>query len=241
MYTDGIYTSALAEGVEYEDGDPVLVVDHDGETLRLRTDCIVVAAGRDTTASLDRLALEHTDVELTDDGFVRTDDRMRTTDEHIFAVGDAAGEPFLAHVAYREGKVAGAVAAGDDASLDADYLPAVMYTDPEVAVVGMTEAEARRAHGTVRVGRVPFSTSGRALTANKPAGYAKVVAAGDGTLLGAQVVGARASDTIAEATLALELGATLEDIRTTVHAHPTFPEALVDAADDAVGESIHSP
>ena len=241
MYTDGIYTSALAQGVEYEDGDPVLVVDHDGETLRLRADYIVVAAGRDTTANLDRLALEHTDVELTDDGFVRTDDRMRTTDDHIFAVGDAAGEPFLAHVAYREGKVAGAVAAGDDASLDADYLPAVMYTDPEVAVVGLSEAEARRAHETVRVGRVPFSTSGRALTANKPAGYAKVVAAGDGTLLGVQVVGARASDTIAEATLALELGATLEDIRTTVHAHPTFPEALVDAADDAVGESIHSP
>jgi dihydrolipoamide dehydrogenase len=240
MYTDGIYTNALAKGVEYEDGSPVLVVDHDGEERRFATDYVVVAAGRDTTAARDRLALERTDVELTDRGFIATDDQLRTTDDTIFAVGDAAGEPFLAHIAYREGKVAAAVAAGDDVALDTQYLPSVMYTDPEVAVVGLSEAEARAAHDSVLVGRVPLSISGRALTANKPDGYVKVVADGNGALLGAQVVGARASDTIAEATLALELGASLDDLRTTVHAHPTFPEALADAADDAVGESIHS-
>jgi len=241
MYTDGIYTNALATGLEYDDeGRPVLLVDHDGTERRFSADYVVVAAGRDTTAVRERLDLENTDVEVTEQGRIVTDDQLRTTDDDIFAVGDAAGEPFLAHAAYREGKVAAAVAAGDDAALGTDYLPSVMYTDPEVAVVGRSESEAREAYDDPLVGRVPMATSGRALSANKPAGYVKVVAAPDGALLGAQVVGARASDTIAEATLALELDATIDDLRGTAHAHPTFPEALADAADDAVGESIHS-
>jgi dihydrolipoamide dehydrogenase len=240
MYTDGIYTNALATGVEYDDGRPVLLVDHDGTERRLTADYVIVAAGRDTTAARDRLDLANTDVELTEKGYIATDDQLRTADDNIFAVGDTAGEPFLAHVAYEEGKVAAAVAAGDDAALGTDFLPSVMYTDPEVAVVGQSESEAREAYDDVLVGRVPMSSSGRALSANKPAGYVKVVAAPDGTLLGAQIVGARASDTIAEATLALELGATVDELRGTAHAHPTFPEALADAADDAVGESIHS-
>jgi dihydrolipoamide dehydrogenase len=240
MYTDGIYTNALATGVEYDDGRPVLLVDHDGTERRLTADYVIVAAGRDTTAARDRLDLANTDVELTEKGYIATDDQLRTADDNIFAVGDTAGEPFLAHVAYEEGKVAAAVAAGDDAALGTDFLPSVMYTDPEVAVVGQSESEAREAYDDVLVGRVPMSSSGRALSANKPAGYVKVVAAPDGTLLGAQIVGARASDTIAEATLALELGATVDELRGTAHAHPTFPEALADAADDAAGESIHS-
>ena len=166
---------------------------------------------------------------------------MQTTDEHILCVGDAAGQPFLAHVAYREGRVAGEVAAGEDSTLDDEYVPAVMYTDPEVAVVGHNETDAQERYDEVLTGRAPFSKSGRALTANKTDGYLKVVADGEENLLGVQIVGPRASDSIAEATLALELDATLGDIVTTIHAHPTFPEALVDAAEDARGESIHAP
>jgi len=241
MYTDGIYTNALATGLEHDDeGRPVLLVDHDGTERRVSADYVVVAAGRDTTAARERLALENTAVELTEKGYIETDDQRRTTDENIFAVGDAAGQPFLAHVAYEEGKVAAAAAAGDDAALGTDYLPSVMYTDPEVAVVGQSESEARERYDDVLVGRVPMSSSGRALSANKPAGYVKVVAAPDGELLGAQIVGARASDTIAEATLALELDATVDDLRGTAHAHPTSPGALADAAAAAVGEAIHS-
>ena len=231
----------MATGVEYEDGSPVLLVDHDGEQRRFRADYIVVAAGRESASGLETLDLDNTDVEVTERGFVDTDDQMRTADEHVFCVGDAAGDPHLAHVAYHEGKVAGAVAAGGDESLGEKYIPSVMYTDPEVAVVGLSEAEARDKHGDIKVGQVPLSGSGRALSANKAAGYVKVVAAGDGTLLGVQIVGARASDSIAEATLALELDATLSDLTTTLHAHPTFPEALADAADAASGESIHTP
>jgi len=240
MYTDDIHTSALATDVEYDDGTPVLVVDQDGETMRLAGDYVIVAAGRDTTAHREALALENTDVAFTDNGFIDTDERMRTSDDNIFCVGDAAGKPFLAHVAYRQGKVAGAVAAGEDDAFDNEYIPAVMYTDPEVAVVGLNETDAREQYDTVITGRVPLAVSGRALSANKSAGYAKVIADGDERLLGVQVVGARASDTIAEATLALELDATLNDIATTLHGHPTFPEAVVDAAEDARGESIHT-
>jgi len=240
MYTSGIYTSAWARDVAYEDGDPVLVVEQDGEMIRLRADYVVVAAGRETRSTREQLGLENTDVETDEDGFVATDERMRTTDDNVLCVGDAAGEPFLAHVAYREGKVAAEVAAGNDATFDSEYVPAVMYTDPEVAVVGLNEAEAREQHGEVLVGRFPLSASGRALTANKSAGYVKVVADADERLLGVRIVGARAADTIAEATFALETDASLDDIADTVHAHPTFPEALCDAAEAAKGESIHS-
>jgi dihydrolipoamide dehydrogenase len=232
LYNTEIYTSTRAKGVKYEDGTPVLVVERDGERQRLPADYVIVAAGRETRTNRETLGLEHTDVTV-DDGVIRTDDQMRTTDENVFCVGDAAGEPYLAHVAYREGNVAGAVAAGDDAAFGDQYVPAVMFTDPEVAVVGLTEADARETHGDIRTGKFRLAASGRALSANKPAGYVKVVAAADETLLGVQIVGARASDMIAEATLALELDASLADITSTVHAHPTFPEALSDAAEAA--------
>jgi len=241
MYDNEIYTSALASGVEYDEtGRPILVVEQDGVEKRLSGDYVIVAAGRETAPLRERLQLDHTAVELDDDGFIATDEQMRTTDERIFCAGDAAGKPFLAHVGYREGKIAGEAAAGRDVRLDNEYTPAVMYTDPEVAVVGLNETEASQTHDGLNIGQVPLTASGRALTANKTSGYVKVIADADEQLLGVQVVGARASDTIAEATLALEMDASLDDIATTLHAHPTFPEALAEAAEAAQGESIHS-
>ena len=241
MYSDDIYTSTLAQGVEYDDdGTPVLVAEQDGEELRLSGDYIIVAAGREPNSAYESLALETTAVERTEKGYIAVDDHCRTADDAIFCVGDAAGPPYLAHLAYREGKVAAAVAAGDDDTVDHEYMPAVMYTDPEVAVVGRSEQEAREAHDEIMVGTFPLSASGRALTMDKPSGYVKVIADSDEQLLGVRIVAARASDMIAEATLALELDASLGDIATTLHAHPTFPEALVEAAEAAKGESIHS-
>jgi len=240
MYDDEIYTSAFAEDIEYEDGKPVLVADQDGEELRLPGDYIIVAAGREPKSHYQNLDLEKTGVELDDDGYIDVDDHMRTTDENVLCIGDAAGPPFLAHIAYRQGAVAAAVAAGEDATFDDQYVPAVMYTDPEVAVVGLSESEAAERYDDIKVGRFPMSASGRALTTNKTAGYVKVIADGEENLLGARIVGARASDTIAEATLALEMDATLDDLASTIHAHPTFPEALSDAAAAARDESIHS-
>jgi len=239
MYDDDIYTSALAQRVEYEDGRPVLVAEQDGEELHLSGDYVVVAAGREPNSAYERLALDTTAVELSDDGFIAVDDQCRTDDDNILAIGDAAGPPYLAHIAAREGKVAAAVAAGEDATVDTEYMPTVMYTDPEVATVGLSEAEAAEQHD-VLVGRVPMETSGRALTTDKTSGYLKVIADSDEQLLGVRIVGARASDTIAEATLALEMGADLDDLATTMHAHPTFPETLTEAAEAAQGEAIHT-
>jgi dihydrolipoamide dehydrogenase len=138
----------------------VLIVEQDGERRRLPGDYIIVAAGRDTRATREALGLENTDVEITEDGVIRTDNRMRTTDENILCVGDAAGKPHLAHVAYREGKVAGGVAAGEDVAFDNQYIPAVMFTVPEVAVVGRTEAEAADRYEGVKTGRFLLNESG---------------------------------------------------------------------------------
>ena len=239
MYSDDIYTSTLAQGVEYDDGTPVLVAEQDDE-FRLSGDYIVVAAGREPNSAYERLALDTTDVAFTDDGFIAVNEQLQTADDNILAIGDAAGPPYLAHVAAHEGKVAAAVAAGEERAVDTEYMPTVMYTDPEVATVGLSEAEATEQYDDVLVGRVPMATSGRALTTDKTSGYLKVIADSDEQLLGVRIVGARASDTVAEATLALELDASLDDIATTMHAHPTFPETLVEAAEDAQGEAIHA-
>jgi len=240
MYDDEIYTSTLAQGVEYDDGRPVLIAEQDDEEIRLPGDYIVVAAGREPTAAYDRLGLDATDIEHTDNGVIDVDDQLRTADDNILAIGDAAGPPYLAHVAAHEGKVAAAVAAGEARAVDTEYMPTVMYTDPEVATVGLSEAEATEQYDDVLVGRVSMATSGRALTTDKTAGYLKVIADSDEQLLGVRIVGSRASDTIAEATLALELDASLADIVTTMHAHPTFPETLVEAAEAAQDEAIHA-
>ncbi len=239
MYSDNIYTSTLAQGVEYEDGTPVLIAEQDGEELRLPGDYITVAAGRQPNSAYETLELDNTNVELTDRGFIKTDEQTQTTADNILCVGDAAGPPYLAHIAYQEGKVAAAVAAGNDAAVDTEYMPAVMYTDPEVATVGLAEDEAREQFDELLVGNFPLHASGRALTMDKPSGYVKIIADTNEQILGVRIVGARASDMIAEATLALELNASLDDIATTLHAHPTFPEALADAAEAAKGESIH--
>ncbi|MEA1930148.1 MAG: dihydrolipoyl dehydrogenase [Euryarchaeota archaeon] len=241
MYSDDIYTSTLAQGVEYEeDGTPVLVAEKNGDELRLSGDYIVVAAGREPNSAYDQLQLDATDVDLTEKGFIAVDDQCRTTADNILAVGDAAGPPYLAHVASHEGKVAAAVAAGEDRAVDTEYMPTVMYTDPEVATVGLSEAEATEQYDNVLVGRVPMTASGRALTMDKTEGYLKVIADANEQLLGVRIVGPRASDTIAEATLALEMDASLNDIANTLHAHPTFPENLVEAAEAAKNEAIHT-
>jgi dihydrolipoamide dehydrogenase len=238
-YQDELYTSAKAQEVRYEDDKAVLVADQDGEKLELEGDYILVAAGRTTKPNIESLELDSTSVEV-EEGFIKTDQQMRTTDENIFAVGDVVGQPMLAHKAYREGKVAAEVAAGKKSAFDNQYIPKAMYTDPEVATVGLSPDEAREEHDEIKTGRFPFTASGRALTTTKTDGFVRVVAREDGKLVGVQIVGPRASDMIAEATLGLEMQAYLEDIANTIHAHPTFPEALSEACEDALDESIHT-
>lgn len=237
-YNDEIHTSTEAKKVRYENDKAVLVAEKEGEEVEISGDYILVAAGRTAEPALEELGLDATDVEVKD-GFVEVDETLRTSDENIYAIGDAAGQPMLAHKAYREGKVAADVIAGENEAMDNQYIPKVIYTDPEIATAGMTPEEAREKHGEVKIGKFPFSASGRALTTDQEDGFVRVVASGEEKLLGVQILGPRASDVVAEAVLALEMQAYLDDITRTIHAHPTFPEAFAEACEDAKNESVH--
>ncbi|TMT80316.1 dihydrolipoyl dehydrogenase [Haloterrigena sp. H1] len=210
-----------------------------GERLTLDTDHVLVAVGRQPVS--DTLALEDAGVETDNRGFIETDSRARTTVDQIFAVGDVAGEPMLAHKGSAEGKVAAEVIAGEPAALDHQAIPAVVFTDPEIATVGMTETQAEDAGFETVTGQFPFRASGRALTTGDSEGFVKIVAdEADGYVLGASIVGPEASELIAELGLAVELGATLEDVAATVHAHPTLAESVMEAAENALGHAIHT-
>ncbi|QSX00472.1 dihydrolipoyl dehydrogenase [Haloterrigena alkaliphila] len=220
--------SAEAETIEEED-----------ERLNIDVETVLVAVGREPVS--DTLDLEAAGVETDDRGFIRTDSRARTNVDHIFAVGDVAGEPMLAHKGSTEGQVAAEVIAGEPAAIDYQAMPAVVFTDPEIATVGMTESEAQEAGFETVVGQFPFRASGRALTTGDSDGFVKVVAEeSEGYVLGASIVGPEASELIAELGLAIELGATLEDVAATVHAHPTLSESVMEAAENALGHAIHT-
>ncbi|MEZ0348539.1 MAG: dihydrolipoyl dehydrogenase [Thermus sp.] len=200
-------------------------------------DKILVAVGRKPRT--EGLNLEKAGVALDAKGFVQVNARMETTAPGVYAIGDVARPPLLAHKAMKEGLVAAENAAGKDAAFDYQ-IPSVVYTSPEWAGVGLTEEEARRAGYRVRVGKFPFSASGRALTLGATEGLIKVV--GDeetDLLLGVFIVGPQAGELIAEATLALEMAATVSDLALTVHAHPTLSEGLMEAAEAFHKEAIH--
>jgi dihydrolipoamide dehydrogenase len=211
----------------------------DGGVQEFDADRVLVAVGRQPVT--DTLNLEAAGLETDDRGFLQTDERARTDQEHIFAIGDVAGEPMLAHKASAEGQVAAEVAAGDPAALDHQAVPAAVFTDPEIGTVGMTEAEAEEAGFEPTVGQFPFDASGRALTTGHADGFVRVVAdEPSGFVLGGQVVGPEASELVAELGLAIEMGATLEDVAATVHTHPTLSEAVMEAAEHAMGKAIHT-
>jgi len=198
----------------------------------------MVAVGRRPVT--DTLDIETAGVETDDRGFVETDDRAATSVDGIFAVGDVAGEPMLAHKASREGKVAAEAAAGEPVAKDYLTVPACVYTDPEIAEVGMSEDEAEEAGYEVVTGSFRLSANGRALTMDEERGFIRLVAtAEDHVLLGATICGPEASDLISELTLAIEMGALVDDIALTIHPHPTLSEAVMEAAEDVLGESVH--
>ncbi|WP_414836759.1 dihydrolipoyl dehydrogenase [Candidatus Nanohalococcus occultus] len=238
-YGDEIYTGVTAKEAVPEGEKVTVKAETDGENIEVEGDYVLVAVGRTPELALDGLNIEKAGVETTENGFVDVDEQLRSSNENIFAIGDCAGQPMLAHKAYREGKVAAEAAAGKNTAFDSQYIPKVAYTDPEIAAVGMTPMEAEEQFESTKVGKFKFSASGRALTANKPDGFVRVVARESGKLEGVQIVGPHASDIIAEATLALEMQGYLDDVANTIHAHPTFPEVFSEACEDAMDESIH--
>ena len=222
----------------FEPGEPGhVVVSSGGEEQRLPADVVMVSVGR--TPNTSGLGLEKIGVATDDKGFITVDDRQRTSVPGIFAIGDAAGGALLAHKAYQEAKVAAEVIAGQPAAFD-NVVPAVIYTDPEVAWAGMSEQEARDAGHEVVTGSFPFRASGRAMSLDSTDGFVKAIAdAETKQLLGIVAVGRGVSEFIGEATLALEMGAFLDDVALTIHPHPTMSEALQEAIEAALGHSVH--
>ena len=200
-----------------------------------RFDRVLVAVGR--RAQSDDIGLEATRVRMTERGrFIQVDARCRTEDPRIYAVGDVTGEPMLAHRAMRQGKVAADVLAGRPAAFDNAAIPAVVFTDPEIAWCGLSEAQAKDQGLTVKVGKFQWAASGRAATIGRSAGLTKLVAdASSGRVLGVGIVGPGAGELIAEATLAVETAARVEDVAVTIHAHPTLSEGLMEAAEHLLG------
>ncbi|MEM4782623.1 MAG: dihydrolipoyl dehydrogenase [Halalkalicoccus sp.] len=224
---------------ETGDGISVTTETEGGEEASYDCEKVLVAVGRRPVT--DTLNLEAVGLEPDENGLLPTDDRARTHVENVFAVGDVAGEPMLAHKGMKEGQVAAEVIAGEPAALDYQAVPAAVFTEPEIGTVGMSADEATEAGFEPVVGQMPFRASGRALTTGHTEGFVRIVADGEsGFLLGGQIVGPEASELVAEVGLAIELGATLEDVAATIHTHPTLSEAVHEAAENALGRAIHT-
>ncbi len=226
----------LETTVKAVEGDGTVVLSSkDGEVVE-RYDKVLVAVGRVPNTEF----LRDTGIRLDGKGFVPVDDRLRTNLPDVLAIGDITPGPMLAHRAQREGVLAAEVAAGLDVKRTWRYVPAVVYTYPEYATVGLTEERAKEMGYDVAVGRFPLSASGRAQALGGVEGAVKVVAEkGSGRLLGVHILAPEASSLVSEATLALEEGATVEDIERVIHPHPTISEAFMEAAANVLKKAIH--
>ena len=206
--------------------------------VTLTVDKILVSVGRKPRT--EKMNLQSLGVQTDPRGYITTNDKMQTNVPGIYAIGDVRGPPLLAHKASKEGIVAAECIAGLPSAADWKVVPDAVFCDPEVANVGLTEAKAIEAGYKVKRSRFQFAALGRALSAGEPEGFVKVVSnEEDGLVLGVQIVGPEASNLISEAALAIEMGATVDDIALTVHPHPTLPEAIMEAAESAAGHPIH--
>ncbi len=216
----------------------VVAVEHDGAVKKSSYDQVLVAVGR--RPNTDDLGLEHIGLQPNERGLLDVTPQGRTPVANIFAIGDITAGPALAHKASREAKVAAEVIAGHPSAFDNRAIPAVVFTDPEIAWTGITEQEARALDLQVKVSRFPLSALGRARTLGRVDGLVKIISQPEtGLVMGVGMVGPHASELIAEGTLALEMGASLEDLMVTIHPHPTMSEAIAEAAEVAAGQSVH--
>lgn len=241
LATKGVEVKANAKVTEVvREGKTVTVTyEIDGKSQSIDGDEVLLGAGRVANYS----GVENAGLKTERLGIV-VDERMRTSVNGVWAIGDCIGDPRspkLAHVASTQGEVAVDVILGDDAKMDYDVVPNVVYTHPEVATVGLTEAQAKEKYPDAKSSRFSFKASGRALALGESDGLLKLVTGGaHGRILGVHIVGPNASELIAEATLAMRLEATAEDLVATIHAHPTLAETLREAALVAVGTAIHT-
>ncbi|MCL1630978.1 dihydrolipoyl dehydrogenase [Sporolactobacillus sp. CPB3-1] len=233
-----IYTEALAKSVEETANGVSVTAEVKGKQQVFDADYVMVTVGR--RPNTKEIGLDLAGVEVTERGLIKVDKQGRTSNEKIYAIGDIVAGLALAHKASYEGKIAAEAISGEASEVDYRAMPAVVFSDPEIASVGLSEAEATKEGFEVKTGQFPFAANGRALSLGESDGFLKMVArASDGLVLGAQIVGANASDLIAEFGLAIEAGMTVEDIALTIHAHPTLGEVAMEAAEAVLGHPIH--
>jgi len=232
-----VHTGSTASGLGERGGKAQVVVKAPGKTYVLRADYVLVSVGRRPNTS--GIGVGNTNVRLARDGSIKVDKQMRTTDTGIFAVGDVTGRHMLAHAASRQGKVAAEAMNGLKSTYTPRAVPLVVESDPEIASVGISPSEARKTLD-VKVGRFPLSSFGASLVHNKGEGFVQLVASKKtGKILGMQAVGYGAGMLAGEAALAIEKGLKAEDVANTIHAHPTMPESLMEAAEAVAGKAVH--
>ncbi|MDY0406014.1 dihydrolipoyl dehydrogenase [Virgibacillus sp. 179-BFC.A HS] len=233
-----IVTEAMAKGAEETENGVKVTYEAKGKTETIEADYVLVTVGR--RPNTDEIGLEQAGVEVGERGLIKVDKQSRTNVKNIYAIGDIVPGTPLAHKASYEGKVAAEAISGQKAEIDYIGMPAVVFSDPELASVGYTEQEAKDAGYDVKASKFPFAANGRALALNNSDGFLKLITRKeDGLVIGAQIAGPNASDMIAELGLAIEAGMTAEDIALTVHAHPTLGEITMEAAEVALGTPIH--
>jgi dihydrolipoamide dehydrogenase len=232
------FTKAMAKGVEETENGVVVTFEVKGEEKKIEADYVFVMVGR--RPNTDEMGLEQAGVKMSDRGIIEIDKQCRTNVSNIYAIGDVVPGPQLAHKASYEAKIAAEAIAGHSSEIDYLGIPAVVFSDPELATVGYTEKEAKDEGIEVKASKFPYAGNGRALSLDSTDGFVKLVTRKeDGLVIGAQIAGANASDIISELGLAIETGMTAEDIALTIHAHPTLGEMTMEAAEVALGSPIH--
>jgi len=235
---DNLHYNTVATSLTEHEDRVDAILEGEIEQSNQTFDRVLVAMGRRPNS--DDIGLEKTKVRIDERGFVTVDEQQRTTDERIFAIGDVAGGPLLAHKAFREGKVAAEVIAGQPSAFDARAIPAVVYTNPQVAWCGLTEEQARMEKRSIKVERFPWKFSSRATTMGAEDGVTKIIAdAETRRVLGVGIAGPDTEGMISEGVLAVEMGALAEDLGLSIHPHPTLSETLSEVAEIFSGSATH--
>ena len=233
-----VLLGARAKSATVKDNAAVVDVELDGKIRSIPCDRVLVAVGFRPNSK--GFGLEDYGVKLDQRGHIVIDEQLRTSVPGLFAIGDVTGTPYLAHRAMKQAEIVAEVIAGKKAACDWRALPSAIFTDPEIATVGLSESEAKEQGRAVKIGRFPFSASGRAMAVNETAGFVKcIVDAQNDEVLGVGIVGPEASELIAEATLAIEMCAYADDVGLTIHTHPTLAEALNESFRHALKEAVH--
>ncbi len=234
-----IIYGAKAKGQKKTSGGYEVTYEVNGKDEVVKTDKILVTVGRRPNG--DQANLKAAGIAVDERGFIKVDAQRRTNVSHIFAIGDVCGQPMLAHKASHEGVMVPEIISGINRVYDAKTVPAVVFTDPEIAAAGMTEAECKaKGFNDLLISKFPFAANGRAVSMSETEGFVKMIAdKKTHVLLGVHIVGPEASNLISEAALAIEMGARIEDVALTIHPHPTLGETMMEAAEATLGHAIH--